>query len=363
MPDSSLIYYVSGHGYGHARRSANIIRAFAMKRPDVRVHVRSTAPGWIFDGLGERVEFHDVGIDRGAIEDDPLTINWPATLENLAGSMAGEPELVEREVRFLRERRAQLIVADIPFLAGYVAEAAGIPCVGVGNFTWDWIYEPYLLGNPVYRDFLERIRGGYARMQCLLRLPFPQPANPFSQTIDVPFVAFSQRRERDEVLRAMGIEAGDDRKRILIGMRGGISPQSLRRAGERCREMLFLCPTLSDGQMPENVRRIDNTPDLSFWDATCVCDAVVSKLGHGIVTDCIAAGAGLLYPERIGFREDALLAEGAGTHIRMRRIPAREFLEGEWADDLRELLSMPGLGACGDTDGGEVCADILSKWI
>ena len=34
-------------------------------------------------------------------------------------------------------------MADIPFLAGDIAAAAGIPIIAITNFTWDWIYEPY----------------------------------------------------------------------------------------------------------------------------------------------------------------------------------------------------------------------------
>jgi predicted glycosyltransferase len=61
MP-ASLLYYVSGHGYGHARRSAEVVRALRSIAPDVNVYVRTSAPAEPFQGLrlGSSLDFSDL---------------------------------------------------------------------------------------------------------------------------------------------------------------------------------------------------------------------------------------------------------------------------------------------------------------
>jgi len=47
---ADLVFYVSGHGYGHATRSVALIAALRRMSPDpLRIHVRSGAPRWIFE--------------------------------------------------------------------------------------------------------------------------------------------------------------------------------------------------------------------------------------------------------------------------------------------------------------------------
>ena len=52
----SILYYVTGHGYGHAVRSNQVIRALQEAAPGLLVHVRSTAPEWLFEAPIEGVQ-------------------------------------------------------------------------------------------------------------------------------------------------------------------------------------------------------------------------------------------------------------------------------------------------------------------
>src|SRR3712207_5405853 len=51
MPKSQqkhIIYYVSGHGFGHGRRAAEVMAALFRRHPSVEIHVRTSAPAWLF---------------------------------------------------------------------------------------------------------------------------------------------------------------------------------------------------------------------------------------------------------------------------------------------------------------------------
>jgi hypothetical protein len=175
-----VLYYVSGHGYGHATRAGEVIREVANRRPGWTIYVTTTAGGQFFP-IGPSVLLrrptHD--IDAGVAELDTLTVDAAATLTRVETLHRHSDWIVAAEASFVRREGIDLIVADIPWLAGYVADAGGIPCLGVGNFTWDWIYESYLLDDSRWVPLLEWIRGGYARTRTYLRLPFGHPVSMF----------------------------------------------------------------------------------------------------------------------------------------------------------------------------------------
>jgi hypothetical protein len=367
MASRKLIYYVTGHGYGHAGRAANVIQSLVTRRPDVSVYVRTTAPQRLFADLGPQVHFEATAIDRGAIERDSLRIDWEATLATLAEFLSREAATIAREVAFIRSEGISLIAADVPYVAGYIAEAAGIPCLAVGNFTWDWIYEPHLQADARYPGLLEHMRGGYARMRCMLRLPFAHPMSLFPRVVDVPLVAKPHPRPADDVLRRLGIAANDYRPRILLGMRDPIDPGSLQAAARSSSELLFLCPgpvepDRGENPIAENVRPVRWSPLLSFWDTLNVCRAVISKLGYGIVADCVASRVALLWPARNDFREDAMLAEASEQYFCQREISLQDFHSGRWGRALRQLLALPPRTLTLPINGADVCADLMYQF-
>ena len=56
-----VVFYISGHGFGHASRDIEVINALLDRRPEVRVIVRTAAKRWLFD----------------------LTVRHPSTFERL----------------------------------------------------------------------------------------------------------------------------------------------------------------------------------------------------------------------------------------------------------------------------------------
>src|SRR5438874_914229 len=133
-----ILFYVSGHGFGHARRVAQVIRALAERAPDVEAHVRTAAPRHIFEPA-VLAGFAPSDLDAGMVEDGPLRIDAQGTLRRLEDLLGRREHILADELAAVRAIGPRLIVADVPFLAGDVAAAAGVPCLAVSNFTWDWI--------------------------------------------------------------------------------------------------------------------------------------------------------------------------------------------------------------------------------
>jgi hypothetical protein len=362
MPRPTVLFYVSSHGYGHARRSAEVIRALRRRIPGVAVHVRTGARAEIFDGLVDSPATPS-RIDVPIVEHDALAIDWPRTLNTTAECLERMEQAVHDEAAAVRHLAPTLLVADVPFMAGDVAEVLSVPCVAVSNFTWDWIYEPHAGLYPQGEAVLRGARESYGKMRALLQLPFGHDAPAFREVVPVPLIARRSRHDPAYVLARLGLDARDDRPRALVAMRGGVAADTLVRAAENTPGFLFLTPQPlpeGPGKPPANLRRVNVGKGLDFSDLLAVSDVVLSKLGYGTIADCIAAGTRLLWPHRDGFREDEITEAQAPRYLRMAELPRTEFFAGAWRQWLERLTAMPRPAETLRDDGAAVCADILA---
>lgn len=359
-----LLFYISGHGYGHATRTSEILRALAQQQSSCGFQVRSNVPDRLFAGI-DRTSFHQLpeSLDPGVVEDaDSLSIDVPATLKAIECFYDRRAAMVADEAAWARSHEISLIVADFPPLAGEIAVACGISCIGIGNFTWDWIYQP--LFERDHRHLQDWLRDGYRQMSCWLKLPFSHEANRelFPQVLDVPLVARRPRRTAAEVLKQLAIDPADRRPRVLLAMRGRIPPKARATAAQANPDMLFLhFEAEVAGQ--SNELAVTLGPDLAFPDVLNVCDAVVSKFGYGIVSECIAARKRLLCPPRLNFREDEIFVREGPGQLRLATISQADFRAGRWSPPLRRLLDQPIVEPTLPTDGAEACAREIGRWI
>ena len=142
-PSYRIVFYVSGHGFGHTSRTVEVIHAVLRARPDARRRqdVRAAAS----------VRAHASRAMRGrraAVRQRHGSARQPEHRRRrehpAGGGFSDAPAgLAEAEAAYLRGHGARLVVGDIPPLAFAAAAAAGIPSIAIGNFTWDWIYEGY----------------------------------------------------------------------------------------------------------------------------------------------------------------------------------------------------------------------------
>jgi L-arabinokinase len=291
------------------------------------------------------------------VERDTLTVDPRASIERLAGVLARKAEIVAAEAAFLRGCGTALVVADIPFLAGDAAEAAGVDAVAVGNFTWDWIYEAYQ--TPGTGAVVEAVRASYRKMRVLYQLPLGHEVRSFREVVPVPLLAERARGDRATTLARLGVDAGDRRPRVLVAMRGGVDAGALRRAAAGSSDVVFFAGQ-SVPDAPANLRTLaGDGPD--FTDVLAACDIVVAKVGYGIVSDCIANGVALLHPPRTGFREDEISVLEGPNYLRMRSVSREDFAAGDWRGELTALLEQPTPNGRMRVDGDRVIAGRIGE--
>ena len=121
----TFVYYVTGHGFGHATRVVQVTSELIAAGHTV--HVVSAAPSSIWlqtIDCPERLHFRKVLLDTGAIQSDALTVDRMQSLLEYERIYQRSEEIIEGEAAFLRGVGADLVVVDIPPMACTAAARA-----------------------------------------------------------------------------------------------------------------------------------------------------------------------------------------------------------------------------------------------
>jgi UDP:flavonoid glycosyltransferase YjiC (YdhE family) len=344
----TIVFYISGHGLGHASREIEVVDAISRRRGDVRFIIRSAAPPWLFE-LSARagVEIQPFDADTGVAQIDSLRLDERETARRAAAFYRDLDRRVEAEAVFLREGGAALVVGDIPPLAFSAAARAGLPSIAIGNFTWDWIYRGYPAFDTAAPGVIDVIRDAYAHATRALRLPMHGGFEPMAGvTRDIPFIARRSVRDPEETRRVLGVSHG---RPLVLASFGGYG---LRLPYDVIAESGRLTVIASPRQTPHGT---------SYPDLVAAADVVVSKPGYGIISECVANDTALLYTSRGHFVEYEVLTAAMPVVLRCRYIPQEDLLAGRWADHVEALLRQPPPPERPRVDGAEVAAEkILS---
>ncbi len=350
-------YYISGHGLGHASRSCQIINTLCRRHPEIAVEVVSTAPAWFFHGfLDPSVPVRPQALDFGVLQRDSLVMREQETLQAYRAFLPERERLVHEEAASLRLGGVSLVAADIPAAAFAAAERAGLCSVGISNFTWDWIYQGLAARFPGYDDVLASLADDYRKAHLLLRLPFHGDDCSARQAEDTPLVARVSPRSKWDIRRKLGI--GETTRVGLISFGGfGLGEFDFSALGE-LKGWVFLTEARLDSTAP-NVRSLP-PGRFAYPDLVKAADAVITKPGYGIVSECIANGTPALYTRRGDFREQALLIKGLERFGRAREIDNASLRKGRWGEPLKALLEQSGPAEILPTDGDVYIADRLA---
>lgn len=367
-----VVFYISGHGFGHASRGIEVINALLAARNDLRVHVRTAAPQWLFDltvGTNAeergRVTYHLVATDTGVVQIDSLHLDAEATVRNARDFMRTFADRTTAEAQFLRDQGAALVVADLPPLGIAAAKAAGLPAIALGNFTWDWIYSAY--ANSA--SLVDEIAEVYATADVALRLPMHGGFGSFDKIVDLPFVARHSTRGPVGTRRALGLPA--DERLVLVSFGGfgldGLDLNALSQLQDYVVVMSAdvplgtLSPALASGRrgslLPFDERAM-YAAGYRYQDLVRAVDVVVSKPGYGIISECIANHTALLYTSRGHFIEYDVLVAAMPQYLRCEFLSHADLFTGRWAAHLDAVLAQPTLPSVA-TDGASVAAQLI----
>lgn len=336
-----ILFYVSGHGFGHATRVTALVNELFAVSAGIRIHIRTGVPRWLFDAnIAGPFEYSESKIDIGMVERDLFSQDVAATLARWEELLGRKDECVSSEADFVRRQGFDLIVSDIPPFASNIGRTAGVPVVAVGNFSWDFIYQPYVRRHPGFQPIVDDIRASYERTELLLRLPFSHVMSAFPRQVDIPLLTRRALGDGDATRLELGIARGDPRPIVLLAIRTeGLTARGATWSARFRDVILVSFAPLVDAQAQGITSiHIGREWQHRFVDLLRASDVAIAKLGYGIVSECIAARTPLLYPPRFDFSEFDLLVEGVTGVLPSRMIPLDEFVAGDWQSYVDEAV-------------------------
>ena len=360
--EPGLVYYITAHGYGHGVRSCDILRAFHRLYPGTPISVVTDLPGnFIRNRLPEVPLTIRSGVfDVGMVQLDSVRVDVPATLATARTLLKNRPPLIEQEVAFLRTGGAGVVACDIPAIPIEAAKRAGLPAVGIGNFTWNWIYEAFAEQDPHWSAIIAAFEEGYRQSDLLLRLPFAEPMTAFPRQVDIPVVASPGTPRRSDLMTHTG--APPDRKWVLLSFSTLDWDEAALRAIEELQEYAFFTVRPLEWGRRANIFPIDREV-ISYTDAMASCDAVVTKPGFGVVSECVVNRKPMVYVDREDFREYPVLETAVQRYIASQHIPAADLYAGRLADALHAVWQKPWPNETPGVGGAEIAAHNLAAFI
>jgi len=348
-----LAYYITPHGLGHAVRSLEVIRRLMDLAPELEVVIVSALPQFIIrQNVPRPLPVRERRLDVGLVQQDSLRFDLEATREALVSLRRRQQTIVAEEIRFFRAENIQGIVCDVPFLPFLAAARAGMPAVGLGNFTWDWIYQRYAEGDQRWEPMVAWIREAYRKCPLFLQLPLHGDCSVCPTVRDMPLVARHAKRTREQTRRLLGLT--ENQKAYLVSFQLLDLEAEAKGRLEAMADRLFLYK--EPLRLPvRNGLALDHL-DISYVDAVAAVDGVITKPGYGIVADCMVHGTPVIYADRGLFPEYEILVRALKEHLTTVCMPSADLYAGRWLEAIENLETLPRRSSSVTANGAEECA-------
>jgi L-arabinokinase len=364
-----VAFYISGHGFGHASRQVEVINTFGARHPGVRIFIRSAAACWLLERtIAVPFELDPRPCDTPIVQIDSLQLDARQSVLDAQAFYATLDDRAEDEARRLRACDVRLVIVDAPPLGCAAAARAGAPSFVVSNFTWDWIYGEYSELLPLAPDLIPTIQRAYRQATGAWRLPIQGGFAGFetpSRLIDVPFVArhADPSRTRAQVLAALGLPA--DRRVALVSFGGyGANGLALDTLDTGDDWTIVLTGRTDQRHQRGRVRVLADADiydaGLRYPDLLHAADAVITKPGYGIVSECIANERAMVYTPRGRFAEYSVMLREMPRYLRCAPLDNDALLAGRWRAALETAVNAPAPPERPRTDGAEVIADMMA---
>lgn len=350
-----IVYYVTAHGYGHGVRSAAIIDALDKLYPDIPIILTTDLPPMLFEKRLKRdaVTIRPGTYDVGMIQHDSIRTDPAATLNKVLELYSRRPKIIQEEANFLREIEAAMVVVDIPEMPIEAAKMVGIPAIAVGNFAWDWIYSAAAAADKLWFPLIEQFAAGYGKADLLCRLPFAEEMVSFPRREDFPLVASPGQPRREELAKLTGCST--KRPWILLSFTSlDWSAHALSRV-EHLTDYEFFTVLPLGWENYSNMHPIDRRL-ISFSDVLASVDAVISKPGFSLVSECIVNKKPIIYTDRNDFPEYPLLVKAIERYLQNIHIPQQELYKGDLLPSLEKIWLQPKPKETISCNGAELIA-------
>ncbi|NIQ02688.1 MAG: hypothetical protein GWM98_21970, partial [Nitrospinaceae bacterium] len=242
---------------------------------------------------------------------------------------------LEREIRWLKKHRIDLVLTDVPSFPVAAAAHLGLPSLVIGNFTWHDIYR-HLPGAERHRPFLAALEEEYAAASLQV-LPQCHVANGvIPRKKEVGFIALRGRSVRSELEPVL--EGSLDNKTLVFLYFGELGEKPV--AWEALTG-LSDCVFVTRDQLPRNLPNLFILDDrFRYPDLVASSDLVCTKAGYSTLATAFAHGKPVLCSPRDHFHEFEIMKDYLSRHRVGRILEADRFYSGRWEEDIKKTREL-----------------------
>ena len=356
---STIAYFISPHGFGHAARACAVMAALQELRPSTQFEIYTQIPFWFFrDSLPGAFKYHPLLTDIGLVQRTPFHEDLEKTREALDKFLPLNPALVSKLAEEIKHKKCTQILCDIAPLGIAVAKEAAIPSLLIENFTWDWIYEGYHSHTKQFGKHIIYLRDLVAAVDYRIQtqpICHPAPADLLTRP-----VSRKPQLTKEAVRRKLNLSLEEP---MIVVSIGGIPPQQYSFLGQltRQKKISFVMPSAGQNKQRQgNLVLLPHHSDFYHPDLIHAADMVVGKLGYSTLAETYWEGIPFGGVTRAHFRESASLASFVAQEIRGFTMNEQDFQTGNWISLLPDYLNLPPLQRSGTNGREQIARFILS---
>ncbi|HSH28339.1 MAG TPA: hypothetical protein VK971_00405 [Thiohalobacter sp.] len=353
-----LLTAITPHGYGHAAQALVVLEALCARRPDLELHIATTAPeAFLRSRLDHPFRYHMRATDFGLKMSSALEIDLSASAEAYAAQARMWDSLVEAETAFLDALRPDLLLADVPYVPLAAAQRTGVPAVALCSLNWADIHSHYFHDRPEAAQVRERLLAAYNSARVFLA---PEPHMPMFDLANLRTIgplARSGENRRAAINGALGL--APDVRLVLIAL-GGVQGRLPMEQWPRRPGLHWLVRQAWDLERPD-CHAIESL-QMPFTDILASCDVLLGKIGYGTVAECAVNSIPMLYIPRADWPEEPYLAGWLQRHGAIARVGADQVETGEFDSTLQALIERP-LPSPPASTGAETAAQLLLEML
>ncbi len=334
----TIAFFITPHGFGHASRATGLMQALAQQVPDSEFIVFSTIPKWFFQEAHLRVKTIPLQCDVGVVQKTPFIEDFETTLKELEKMYPIHPIVLDKISAELHSNKVNLVICDIAAIGILAAKQAGIPSVLIENFTWDWIYEPFINAYAQFKEFSAYLSSIYPRADLRIQ------TEPLCERINNAYhitspIARQPFADRKATRKRLGII--ESQKLVLMSM-GGIQEEfTSAQKLQAYQDYLFIIPNGNEKfKRSENLIYLPHHSDFYHPDLIQAADFIVGKAGYSTVAEVFHAGIPFGFISRSRSRETRPLADFIKSNIPSIEISEEQYRSEEWLEMLPQIFAL-----------------------
>ena len=352
-----IAYFISSHGFGHATRATAIMTALRSRDPEIRFEIFTGTPEWLFLDAGmTNYIYHPGAVDVGLVQKSPMEHDLPKTIKAVEEYLDEVPQRAEMLSEELKRCGVQAVLCDISPLGIMTGKLAGLPVLLFENFTWDWIYEPYIPEHPAFAEINKRYREIFSMADYRMQsepLCDPDP----DADILIPPVSRAPRSSAAELRKQLKIP---ETNRVGLISMGGI-PENLDFAVDCAvpeNVTLLLPGTFDRIESIGNKVLLPHHSGFYHPDMVHAADFVIGKAGYSTIGEVCASGAAYGFISRENFRESDVTADFLRKRPNTIEIAQSRFEAFTLDEEIARLLDLGKIAPL-PVNGSETAADFI----